>query len=85
MNEKCFELLKELLLQREAGAYETTDKALSLTIDIYCEQMNIEREEFIKQLSAIYHMAWDRCRYADDLANWKMRIKTYERLINTLQ
>ena len=34
---KTFELLKELLLLREAGAYDSVDIATNLAIQIHCE------------------------------------------------
>lgn len=83
MEKKCFQLLKELLLRQTQGAFEVLDKSIDLTIDLYCEISNIEREKFVKELNEVAHSIWDK--YDGDFKNWHNYQKLYERVIDTLE
>jgi hypothetical protein len=82
MNKK-FELLKELLLLREAGGSDSLDKSISLTIDVYCEGANINRDEFIDSLRKIYNLVWSNSY--KDTKEWWNKQQTYKMLLNNLE
>ena len=83
MKEKCFQLLKEQWLLQSAGGLAIFDKTISLTVDIYCELVNINREEFIAKWCDIWTAAWNE--YGGDLKSWRGRQDLYSRLIDTLE
>lgn len=80
---KSFELLKELLIVREQGAYEVLDKSISLAIDVYCNEANLSRNKFIDELKRKYNIAWDG--YWKDTTTFKRRQLTYKMLIKELE
>lgn len=79
---KTFELLKELLLLREAGAYDSVDIATNLAIQIHCEQEDLDETDFKKKLNIIYHAAWDH--YDGVKHTHQQCYNTYEELLNML-
>lgn len=82
MEKKMAQLLKELLLTRECGAYETLDKEISLAIDIYSNMVNLTREELIEILNNIYQLVW--ADYWSDLKSWDKRQEQYKLLLNQI-
>ena len=83
MKDKCFELLKELLLEQTAGAFNILDEPIGLAIDIYCEMTNTDRIQFTTQLSSIGRTVWGGEPPTND--DWKEKQATYEKMIDLLK
>lgn len=84
---KEFQLLLELLLIRESGAYETVDEAIGLALDLYCEKEEIDRQVFIQDLKEVYHLVWDRYfSYPNsEYKNWKTYQTQYKLCLKSLR
>lgn len=55
-----FELLRELLLlERQPYPAPELYRAIKLAIHSYCEQYNINEEQFIRRLKFVYSVVWD--------------------------
>ena len=82
MNKKR-ELLKELLLEREAGLFDAANSMIDLAIGIYCEDASIDRQELIELLRAAHYEAFSKCNY-QDVNVWRLCIEIYEALIDKI-
>lgn len=66
MKDNAYQLLVELLLEREAGAFDSLDKPISLAIDIYSELIGITREELIDWIKVAHKLAYQNCDWMDN-------------------
>ena len=80
MRDIYYELLKELLLVREAGAFTSVDEAIDLAIYVYCEKTGEDREVLIETLKVIHQEAWEG--YWDDMMSWPERQSKYAGLLD---
>ncbi|MBR5823811.1 MAG: hypothetical protein IKY67_06680 [Paludibacteraceae bacterium] len=83
MKEKCFEILKENLLLQATSRSNTFDHLVELSIDLYCELSNIDKEQFRNKIKDIKIIAWDN--YNGDIKKFMNHQSFYEDLINGLK
>lgn len=90
MKDKCFQLLKELLLRQSQGACEVLNDSVAMAIDIYCEVAQINREKFVAELTSLAHAVWDNYwsreahnGFSND--DWWTTQQLYAKLIDTLE
>lgn len=86
MCNKCFELLKEQLLWQSAGGFDSYNKSIDLTIQIYCELCNIDEQEYKEKVSYVKSLAWDNYynNVNKEYNNWETYQKNYEKLIDLI-
>ena len=87
MKEKSFELMKMLMLEQTAGAWNNMNEPIALAIGIYCGLVGADEERFTQDWQEIYHYHWDAVfKHPDDfLKNWEKYQAMYSKLIDSLK